>query len=103
VLACAFLFSADKGRYGKLLEDLENRFTQGNDVYPDTLQQAYSRLVHWKQDPKNIVCLVKGVNDGVAFANVGTEGQVTGRGGHGGGGTGREVICYCCNQSGHVA
>ena len=62
VLGCAFLFGSDKHRYGKLLEDLENGFTQGSDVYPATLQQAYTLLVHWKQDPRNVVQLIGGVS-----------------------------------------
>jgi hypothetical protein len=74
VLAIGFLYGSDRARYGKLLEDLENSYVQGNDNYPDTLQQAYTLLVHWKQDPKNVVRLVGGVNDGVAFANISSEG-----------------------------
>jgi hypothetical protein len=80
VLACAFLLGSDRARYGKLLEDLENDHTQGVDNYPSTLQQAYTLLVHWKQDPRNVVRLVGGMSDGVAFTNVGAEGSQGGRG-----------------------
>ena len=73
VLAIGLLAGSDRGCYRKLLEDLENDFTQGRDNYPATLQQAYSLLVHWKQDPRNIVHLIGGTNNGVAFTNVGTE------------------------------
>ena len=38
-----------------------------------SLQQAYSLLVIWKQDPHNIVHLIGGANDGVAFTNVRSE------------------------------
>ena len=55
VLAIGLLIGSDCAHYRKLLEDLENNFTQGQDNYPVTLQQAYSLLVHWKQDPHNIV------------------------------------------------
>jgi hypothetical protein len=34
VLACAFLLSSNRARYGKLLKDLENNHTQGMDNYP---------------------------------------------------------------------
>jgi hypothetical protein len=54
VHACAFLLGSDRIRYGKLLEDLENDYTQGRDNYPSTLQHAYSLIVHWKQDPRNV-------------------------------------------------
>jgi hypothetical protein len=70
VPACAFLLGSDQVCYGKLLEDLENDYTQGTDNYLSSLQQAYSLLVHWKQDPRNVVHMMGGMNDGVAFANV---------------------------------
>jgi predicted RNA-binding protein associated with RNAse of E/G family len=90
-LACALLFGSDKLRYGKLLEDLENNFVQGTDNYPDTVQRAYTLLVHWKQDPKNVVRLIGGVGDGLSFANLGRQT-----------GTQKEVICYRCKKKGHV-
>ena len=46
---------------------------QGWDNYPSMVQQAYSLLVHWKQDPQNIVRLIGRANDGMVFTNVGTE------------------------------
>ena len=73
VLVIGLLVRSDHGCYGKLLEDLENNFTQGRDNYPTSLQQVYSLLVHWKQDPHNIVRFIGGTNDGVAFTNIGTE------------------------------
>jgi hypothetical protein len=86
VLACGLLLGSDRIRYGKLLEDLEHDYTQGRDSYLSTLQQAYSLIVHWKQDPRNLVRLTDGINDGVAFAMQGVEelattGRGTGRGG----------------------
>ena len=73
VLAIRLLVRSDRSRYRKLLEDLENNFTQGRDNYLTSLQQAYSLLVHWKQDPCNIDHLIGGVNDGVAFTNIRNE------------------------------
>ena len=73
VLAIGFLMGIDWACCGKLLEDLENYFMQGWDNYPPMLQQAYSLLIHWKQDLWNIIWLISGVNDGMAFANVGTK------------------------------
>ena len=75
-----------------MLEDLENDFTQGRDNYPSTLQQAYTLLVHWKQDPRNVVRLISGINDGVAFATVGTDGE----------GQGTGPRCFKCGKRGHV-
>jgi hypothetical protein len=67
-------FSSDRVCYGKLIKDLENNFIQGVDNYPPTLQQAYTLLVHWKQDPRNMVRLMGGVNNSIAFTNVGGNG-----------------------------
>jgi hypothetical protein len=72
-LACAFLMGADRHRYGKLLEDLENDFTQRRDNYPKTLVDAYNLLVHWKQDPRNLMRVLGTSSDGVAFANINTD------------------------------
>jgi len=47
-LACAFLLGSDRKRYGKLLKNLENRFTQKTDKWPKTITDAYSLLLNWK-------------------------------------------------------
>jgi hypothetical protein len=40
---------ADRNMYGKLIEDLENAFTQGQDKnYPRTVTGAYAMLTTWK-------------------------------------------------------
>ena len=43
-----FLHQSDRRRYGKLLHELENDFTKGNDDYPDTLVKAYHLLSEYK-------------------------------------------------------
>ena len=91
--------------YSKLLEDLEeNDFTQGQGNYPAMLQQAYSLLIHWKQDPQHIIQLIGGVNDGMAFMNVGTEdmGHV-GRNSTSRKRSSQQWCCFNCNQFGHIA
>jgi Zinc knuckle len=73
---------------------LENDYMQGTNNYHATLQQAYSLLVHWKQDPHIIVRLIGGVNDGIAFMTVSAEG------GHG---RGNKIMCYHCGKLGHIS
>ena len=41
-LACTFLLGSDRRRYGKLLENLENEFTQKTDKWLKTITDAYS-------------------------------------------------------------
>ena len=52
--AVALIMGADRDRYGKLIEDLENARLQGDDKFPTTLVDAYTLLVHWKRNPRNI-------------------------------------------------
>jgi hypothetical protein len=40
---------------------------QKQDKYPESFVDAYSLLVHWKQNPCNIMQLLGPSNDGVAF------------------------------------
>jgi hypothetical protein len=67
-LAMAFLMGADRNRYGKLIEDLENAFTQGQDNYPRTTTGAYAMLTTWKQ--RHIVHVLGSASEGVSFAKV---------------------------------
>jgi hypothetical protein len=68
-LASLFLQGADRGRFGKLIEDLKNAYTQGRDNYPKTVQDAYSLLTNWKD--KNSTRTSGPTNDGVSpFTNV---------------------------------
>jgi hypothetical protein len=61
--------------YGKLIEDLENDFIQGQDSYPKILTSAYNLMVNWKQNPNNLMHSHGSTNDQVAFATTseGTE------------------------------
>jgi len=72
-IAVGFILGADPARYGKLLEDLENDHTQKQDRFPKTLDEAYSLLVHWKQNPRNMARGLGSSNDGVSFTNVGED------------------------------
>jgi hypothetical protein len=54
-LACAFILGWDRIRYGKLVEDLENEYTQRVDKFPKTVVDSYSLLLHWKQNPRNLM------------------------------------------------
>jgi hypothetical protein len=95
-LACHFLLGADRRRYGKLIEDIENSHVQLNDEYPKTLIEAYNLLVHWKQDPKNSLgANDTNTSDGVAFANVGND--------RGPPPDISEIQCYNCQEMGHYA
>ena len=42
------LYGADQGRYGKMLEELQNDFTKGNDDCPADVTDTYNLLVNYK-------------------------------------------------------
>ena len=39
-LACAFVINSDVRRYRRLIEELENEYTKGNDNYPHNMVKA---------------------------------------------------------------
>jgi hypothetical protein len=47
-LAVAFVLGADRLRYGRLIENLENDYLQGQNNYPTTVTAAYNLLTNWK-------------------------------------------------------
>ncbi len=93
-LACAFLLGSDRKRCGKLIEDLENEHAQRNDKHPKTLVEACNLLIHWKQDPKNLM-IGSSTSDGMAFANVGGEQRPHQ--------DNSQIQCYNCQEMGHCA
>ena len=48
-LACEFVINSDLRRYGRLIEELENDYTKGNDNYPRNMVKACQLLNEYKQ------------------------------------------------------
>ena len=48
-ISCAFVINSDLRRYGRLIEELENDYTKGNDNYPCNMVKAYQFLNEYKQ------------------------------------------------------
>jgi hypothetical protein len=98
---------SDRNRYGKLIEDLENSYLQGNNNYPKKVQDAYTLLVNWKQDPRNMVRMGGMWGDGVVFNNNGTESENSGTtlvtGGAWKGHNKDHITCFKCHEKGHYA
>lgn len=84
--AIAFLVGCDRARYGKLLDDLENDFLQGDNRYPPTVVAAYNLVTNWKQENR----FFRGPSaDGVAFTNVERDFS--------------HITCHKCHKKGHYA
>lgn len=47
-LACVFLAGADKSRYGKVTEDLNNRYLSGTNLYPASVEDALNLLANYQ-------------------------------------------------------
>jgi len=47
-VAYGLLVRADRERYGKLIEEIENDFLKGHDDYPKTPTEAYNLLVNYQ-------------------------------------------------------
>jgi hypothetical protein len=77
-LATSFLLNSDRSRYGRLIEEIENTYIQGQNRYPPTVTAAYNLLVNWKQDPRNFMQSVGPSNDGVSFATMGDNESTSG-------------------------
>ena len=97
-LAVAFLLGADKARYGRLLENMENDYAQGVDRYPRTVIAAYNTISSYKQDARYIMQINGSGNDGLAFAqgtgDEGKEKKYVDR---------TKVTCFKCGVRGHYA
>ena len=43
-LSCAFVIASDPNRYERLVEELENDYTKGNNKYPTNMVKAYQLI-----------------------------------------------------------
>jgi hypothetical protein len=100
-LACAFLLGADRTKYGRLIEDLENAYLQGEYKYPTKLDDAHGLLAYWKQDPRNLIQVIGTTSDGVAFINEGDEDKTTIKGK--GKKDNSHITCFNCCEKGHYS
>jgi hypothetical protein len=91
-VAYGILVRADRGHYGKLIEEIENDFLKGNNDYPKTPTEAYNLLVNYRHYNNNKRTNIQGGLDQVAFV---TEGKKTKTNDH------SHIKCFKCNQYGH--
>jgi hypothetical protein len=91
-LAMSFLYAVDKFRYGNMLDELENDFTKGVDHYPDTITKAYTLVVNFKCQQRQVGRLFND-SEAVSFTNV--YGKRTAPPDI------ATVKCYCCQKMGH--
>ena len=87
--ALAFIKRADPTRYRKLLIELANNFTRGNDQYPADMTIAYNLLINYKTEKKQTHpkygTISDSDDDDVSFLNF------------------HDIKCYNCNEMGHIS
>jgi hypothetical protein len=97
----AFFLGADRTRYGRLIENTEHAFLQKDDRYPKTLQDAYSLITNYKEDPRNQASPSIS-NEGVMFVQQDNNDEgmpVAGQRGR----TNNNITCFGCGQRRHYA
>ena len=92
-LATAFILSADRSRFGKLIEDMENNFLQGINKYPITLAAAHHLLANWRHDA--CLALRDVVGGEISFVN--HDGSTKNKKSK------ADIVCHRCQQKGHYA
>ena len=61
-LSCAFVIASNPNRYGRLVEELENYCTKGNNNYPTNMVKAYQLINEYKSwTPRTSLPEVSGV------------------------------------------
>jgi hypothetical protein len=90
-VAYGILVRADRGRYGKLIEDVENSFLKGNNDYPTTPTEAYNLLVNYRKYNNNKRHTPGGLEQ-VAFVAKGKRTRVEGDHSH--------ITCFKCKRKG---
>ena len=96
-LVVAMLCGADRGEYGKLVEELQNDFTKGGDYYPADLTEAYKLLLKYKTLHSKLAAILVYNLEEVSFGNEGGEkGGRVNKDGRVSGGREKKVWCYCC-------
>jgi len=94
-IAYGILVRADRSRYGKLIEEMENDFLKGNNDYPQTPTETYNLLVNYRNYATvNKRNAAQSGLDHVAFVTDGKRQR----------GDNKQyphIKCFKCNQFGH--
>ena len=86
--AIAFILSANRDKYGKMIQDLMNQFLQGDaDAFPNSLTDAHRLLVNWRTGGRQNGNIHAG--KGIAYAQQGERQNQGGQKYGGNGGRGR--------------
>ena len=85
--ACVFLAGVDRKRYGRMIDELNNAYVAGNDMYPTTVEGALTMLSYYKDSGRKVN---RSDGDGdpseVSFLQ-----------------KRKGVVCYRCGKQGHYA
>jgi hypothetical protein len=88
------LVHADRGRYSKLIEEIENDYLMGNNNYPKTPTEAYNLLVNYKNYNNTNKQNIPGGLDQVAFVAEGKRLKANNK-------EHPHIQCFKCKKYGH--
>ena len=96
---------AERGRYGKLLEELRNYFTKGDNYYPEDIMESSNILLNYKTPHSKLVAIMVEKSEEVFFGNLGGDKNIKfNKDGGFSEGRGRiKVECYFCGKLDHIA
>ena len=94
--ALLFLVRSDQNRYGTLVQELANLYSDGRHCYPSSLTEAYGLMVHFNRVHDNPSPLHG--NSGVSVSTVGATAPITAQAN-----TQPNITCHRCNRTGHFA
>ena len=96
VLGVAFILTSDRGRFGKLIESIENDYIEGRNRWPISVEDAYHRLTYYSNNPRLGQREVGGSGE-IAFVNAdGGDKKANKK-------SKENVTCHRCKKKGHYA
>ena len=89
-----FILHSDRSRFGDLIVGLQNNYLMGQNNYPKTLTDAYSRLTNWKM-PSGNNRNTNNSGSGISFNTVGEQ-KAKGK-------FRPNITCHNCGEVGHYS
>jgi Zinc knuckle len=101
-IATALILGADRSRFGKLIDKMQNDYLQGYNSYPKSMAAAMNLMVNWKQESNQTNGTVLGSN-AASFVTNGNSNNPQQNSRNGRAPTQINITCYQCGAIGHYA
>ena len=98
-LGASFMMTSDRGRFGKLIEGIDNDCNEGRNRWPASVADAYHRLTYYSNNPRLGQRKVGGEGE-IAFVNANGD---TGSKKKAKAKNKKNITCHRCKKKGHYA